>query len=1051
MKTLTIYKSSAGSGKTYTLVKEFLKLVLANPESYRNILAVTFTNKATDEMKQRIISTLNELRNNENKTLIAELAQELNKTNKELIEAAELTLNKLLHNYSRFSIQTIDSFFNKTIRALARELKLPMQFETELNQKYVQAVIVEQLLANVGIEDYLTQQLKSFALSKINDDKGWNIDRELNQISNELFKESYRSRNSGKKITNDFIKKLQSIVLEFENEMKKIGREFMAIMTEHHLVHAYFYQGERGVSKYFEKIIYASGSDAFKPSGYFQKVLETGMWASKTSKNASIINDMTNAVFFPLYHKANKLYTEKNIVYATALSILKLSHVASVVDLLDNELKKYRDENEVLLMSDINHVIAQFISQSDTPFIYEKTGNLYQHFLIDEFQDTSDFQWNNFLPLIENAMSMGFKSLVVGDVKQSIYRWRGGNMKLLFKKIYDDTQNFSATVETKNLNTNYRSNKSIVDFNNTFFSAAPIMLSGFLNSAHQPLLENTYNSQEVSQHVASKNKKGGYAYIQLIETDRFPDVDISELTPKMAWRKIALMRMIETIHDLLKRGFQLGDIAILVRRNSDGIEAANCLFENGFEQVITPDSLVLKGNRKINLLIAAILYLNDPTDEVAKKSFLHEYILLTGKTATINEHTLFADKGDLELEVIKKIKPLAQKALYDCVESLIYLFEMDKKPDAFMQRFLDVVLDFTEKYPATLANFITWWNENSDSDKCSVVLPSGTDAITILSVHKSKGMQYPVVIMPFADWDVNPKPQEIIWPATSEKPFDEVDIYPVNVTKALLNTYFNEDYENEISQAIIDSLNLLYVAFTRAEQQLYIFTPQTKIEAAEKVSTGAAMIKLLLTNNDEWAVSLASHCIVEVGVPENKQVKGIEKKQQLNQLTSFNYNNWTEKLTIKIKAEKGVNQLQLEKMQVGNILHEVLSKINTPKDLHPAILKSIATKNNEKLASEVEEKIKAIFNLCADKKWFDGSFEIKNEAEICLPDGTIKRPDRLMFSNNSVTLLDYKTGSKEKKHNQQLNDYGNALAAMGYDVKEKYLLYLESNELVVVA
>lgn len=1051
MKTLTIYKSSAGSGKTFTLVKEFLKLVLVNPESYRNILAVTFTNKATDEMKQRIISALDELRNNANPSLVTELAAELNKTNNELIIAAENVLNKLLHNYSRFSIQTIDSFFNKTIRALIHELKLPLQFETELNQKYVQNFIVEQLLSNVGTDEYLTKQLESFAMSKIDNDKGWHIDSELFQISNELFKEGFRSIASRQKTNNDFIKKMQAIVASYENEMKKIGNEFLAIMQEHHLTHDDFYQGQTGVSNYFRRIVSPKKTEEYEPSKYFNKVLEKGNWASGTTKKKELINDLANTYFIDLYNKANSLYNNQHVSYGTALSILKLSHVASVIDLLDAELKKYRAENEVLLMSDINQIISQFISQSDTPFIYEKTGNQYQHFLIDEFQDTSNFQWNNFLPLIENAMSMGYQSLVVGDVKQSIYRWRGGNMNLLFKKIYDDTINFRSSVETKQLNTNYRSKKNVVDFNNTFFSAAPARLSEFLNEAHEPLLNQTYDAKDVSQIVAHKNETGGYVYVQLIETDRFPDVDITAFTAQSAWKEVAKFRMMETINDLQKRGFGLGDIAILVRKNADGKEAADYLFANGIDRVITPDSLTLKGNPKINLLIAAMQYLNDPTDEVARKSFLHEYIIQTEKTATISDHDLFADKGEFPFDVLKQVRPLAQKQLYDCTEELIHIFEMDKKPDAFIQRFMDVILDFTEKFPATISNFIIWWNENSDSDKCSVLMADNNDAITIVTVHKSKGMQYPVVLMPFADWDVNPKSEEIIWPSTTEKPFNEVDIHPVNVTKSLLNTYFSDDYKNEISQAIIDNLNLLYVSFTRAEQQLYVFGPQTKKDTIEKVSKGAAMIKLLLQNKPEWAESLESHCIVEVGLPEFKQLNGNEKRQTLTNLSSFTYCNWTEKLNIKVKAESDAHQLQLEKIEAGKLMHEVLSKIITEADLNHAISTTLIGNETENLNTELSSKIKSIFNLCSDKKWFDGSFAIKNEAEICLPDGTFKRPDRIMFDQNTVTILDYKTGNKEKKHIEQLNDYATALAAMGYTVKGKYLLYLESNELEAVA
>lgn len=1053
MKTLTIYKSSAGSGKTYTLVREFLKLVLKNPESYRNILAVTFTNKATDEMKQRIISTLVELTENKNHSLAEDLCNELKKTPTQLKLDADAVLKKLLHNYSKFSIQTIDSFFNKTIRALARELKLPLQFEMEMNQGYVQACIVEQLLADIGVNSFLTRQLETFVLSKIDEDKGWNVEYALMQIASELFKENFRSQQSGKKINDDFIKKLHSIKTDFEVEMKKIGEEFLNILNDHNLEIADLMGGKNGVGNYFYKIKEAEDYKAFIPGSTVNKVYETNQWVAKTSAKKELITDLANAFFNDLLQKAFAVNEKKFKNYCTALALLKLCYVASIVDLLDEQLKKYRDENELLLMSDVNQVIAHFISQSDTPFIYEKTGNRYQHFLIDEFQDTSDFQWGNFLPLIENAMSMGFQSLVVGDVKQSIYRWRGGNMKLLYKKIYDDLINYKSIVETKNLNTNYRSKKNVVEFNNALFSNAPQTLQEFLNEEHRPLLIDTYSAKDVSQLVAAKNNEGGYVCVELLDAERFPDVDTSAYGRNNTWKAVALHRMIETIKDLIQRGFALGDIAILVRRNSDGYEVANCLFENGFDKVITPDSLLLKGNIQISLLINALKFLNDNTDEVAKAAVLHVYLYLNNTSAAISEHQLFSDSSNQFANLFDKINSLQQKHLYDIAEELVNLFGLNKKSDAFVQRFLDVVLDFTEKNPATVGNFIMWWNENSESDKCSVVISESTDAIHILSIHKSKGLQYTVVIMPFIDWDINPKPTEIIWATTDESPFNEISKHPVNATSLLSETHFNQQYENEISQSLIDNINMLYVAFTRAEQQLYLFAPKVKTDNKDKASRSSLVFTLLLKANEKWLSQIESdRALLEIGEREKKQIKSAEPKQNLKSLSQFNFNNWTEKLDVKIKAERTDEfKAQFEKREAGMLMHEVLAKIITTTDLNAAIESTIQNSiNDNDLKKELTTKVNTIFNLCADKKWFDGSCQIKNEVEIVMPDASIKRPDRLIFNDNEVTILDYKTGVKEKSYSRQVDEYANALSDMGYKVTGKYLLYLESVELIEV-
>ncbi len=1054
MKTLTIYKSSAGSGKTYTLVKEYLRLVLKQPESFRNILAVTFTNKATAEMKQRIIDTLVNLSNGKNEDLAKELSGDLRIPLSQIKNNAESVLKKLLHQYDKFSVQTIDSFFNSIIRALALELKLPLQFDMEMNKDYVKAVIIEQLLSEIGKNAFLTNQLQNFALHKMSNSEGWNIETTLNQVADEIFKDSFRAHLQQFKINDGFIDLLHKVKNTFEVKMKNKADMFLKTMHENGLDHKDFYRGNSGPSKYFEKIANPDGYKSFIPNSYIQKVLEDNTWTSGSTKQGELINTLAQKQFNKLLSDVLQIYQDEFINYCTADALLRLSYVASVIYLLEEQLKKYRKENELLLMSDVNLVIAQFINQSDTPFVYEKTGNRFHYFLIDEYQDTSDFQWQNFVPLIVNSMGSGNRSLVVGDVKQSIYRWRGGNMKLLHHQIYSDLKAFSGSIEDINLDKNFRSKKSIINFNNILFSAAPSVLRSHINPEHVPLLNDTYNYDAVEQKVIEKHKDGGYVHVEFLDADKFTEIDKSAYSAKSEWKAVALEKMLNAIHDLISRGFNPGDIAILVRKNADGMEAANYLIANGFKKIVTPDSLLLKGNAQITLLISAMSYLAANNDEVALTAVVHEYCRLKKNTSGIDEHEQFNRQTEVSKMLAGKMQLLAQKHLYNITEELIELFELNIEPDTFIQRFLDLVLDFSEKNPATVSDFLTWWKENSDSDKCSVIMAESDDALRILSVHKSKGLQFPVVIMPFVEWNITPKPTEILWVTTNEKPFNNIGYFPVSVTSLLEHTHFSSYYTNEISQSLIDSVNMLYVALTRAEQQLYLFAPNPGKSTSESLNKASVLFYNLLQANKDWSEKLDSDLkIIEVGQPELKRTVVKEPQPEIQYLNSFCYNNWTEKIDIKIKSEKsGLKHLEEDKLEVGNIIHEALSKITTHSDIDHSIEVVLTQLSTSVLTPDLLRKhIENAIASCAGKNWFDGTYKIKTECDIILPDGNMKRPDRLMFKDNEVIILDYKTGMKENKHMEQIRGYESVLGLMGYDVAGKYLLYLEQNELIAVA
>ena len=476
MKNFLIYRSSAGSGKTYTLVKEYLKLVLSEPDSFKNVLAVTFTNKSAAEMKSRIISSLVKLSRGEDENLKQILINEGLKVNIETSSAG--VLKNILHRYSYFSVSTIDSFFHRIIRSFARELKLQLGYNIELNQNDVLDKITDKLLDDAGIDADLTGFLEDYIYYSIDDEKGWKIDLKIKELAREIFTERYLIKTGG---ANDllesriklkeFIGTLFAIKNEFESRMKLIADDSVKLLDHFEPIIDDFPYKKAGFMNYLVNKIakgeYEPGSRAREAAAEISK------WTNKNTNPK--VKQAAGGGLFDLLKAAVENYDKNFIKYNTASQLIKTIYITGIFKDLINKLKKYRDENNVLMISDINNILLKVISGESSPFIYEKTGSYYKNFLIDEFQDTSTFQWQNFLPLIENSLSENNTSLIVGDVKQSIYRWRNGNMKLLLEDVKNDLSGFLPVIQEENLNKNFRSKKGIVDFNNSFFNAASVV------------------------------------------------------------------------------------------------------------------------------------------------------------------------------------------------------------------------------------------------------------------------------------------------------------------------------------------------------------------------------------------------------------------------------------------------------------------------------------------------------------------------------------------------------------------------------------------------
>ncbi|MBL0104238.1 MAG: UvrD-helicase domain-containing protein [Bacteroidetes bacterium] len=554
---------------------------------------------------------------------------------------AEKALKNILHDYSNFSVSTIDSFFQKILRALAREIHLPLKMEVEVSTDDAILSVTEALFREIGNDKELTEWLTDLAMQKIDLDKGWNIENDISLVAKEIFRESSHhdkilTRLEIKNIYDDLIKRRSTFV----KKMEALGKEALAAMAGAGCSVDDFSYKSTGVAGYFLKIIKPKKFDDYAPTDRAIKGMEgSDAWFSKSSPRKNELEGFVSSTLIPILNKANQLFTEGFRDYVTADEVLKKIYLFGLVNDLQSKFREYRRENNVILLADTTRLLSDVIEGNDTPFIYEKTGNRYKHLLIDEFQDTSLLQWQNLMPLVINTLGSGFITLVVGDAKQSIYRWRGGNMNLLIRDIFIDLVNFRSLFKEEALSTNYRSKKEVVHFNNSFFETATEIIGAEPEMKDHSLLGLAYG-KDLAQEVAEKNTTGGYVEIGFIDSD---EIETPEEDEKADWKDEAMRRMLAEIRTLIdEKKYIYRDIAILVRSNVEGNKIATYLLENGIEKIISPDSLMLSSSPKITFLLNVFRFLSHQENEVARAELLYYYARFISQK-DIPLHSVFSD------------------------------------------------------------------------------------------------------------------------------------------------------------------------------------------------------------------------------------------------------------------------------------------------------------------------------------------------------------------------------------------------------------------------
>jgi len=1076
LATLKIYRSSAGAGKTHTLVSEYLKLALDHPEGFAQILAVTFTNQATQEMKQRILAYLHNLAQGIPSPVAEALLQDKGWSRGVLQSRAQAVLSNILHQYARFSVSTIDSFFQKIIRGFAQELGLQSGFRIELEQGHVMATIIDDLVAAASEDQQLQQWLVEFAEDKLLNGKPWNFKHELAVLGQELFTESFGVHEhqlvqviSDPTTLRRFLRDLYQHITYFEHKLQGLGQQALTIIQQAGLVVNDFAYGNSGVAGYLAGLV---AKRKWTPSQRALQALQrVEAWYSRASDKRERIVKVVQDELKPCLQETVNFYDAHHRTYHTALEVRHFIYAFGIVTQLLARLNDYRAAHNVMLVSDAALFLRKIIAENETPFVYEKIGAFYKHFLIDEFQDISGFQWQNFKPLIENSLNEGLPSLVVGDVKQSIYRWRGGDWRLLLTQLEKDIGR--TTVVT--LDQNWRSKQHIVDFNNSFFTtvAATLVqhLTDELAMLEDPALKKDLMAQvqqlgtayqEVHQQLPPQRVQADKGYVNITFLEDAADNEMPQ-----SWREVSKARLPLLIEALQQDGVALKDIALLVRSNAEGRDLFRTLLAHQHSpqaqpgcryDVISSESLYLGYHPWVNLLINALKCLVQEEAPLAQAELRYLYQVHVLQAAPATLHDCFqAEEGAAPLpeEFVSQRLYLQQLPLYELIEALISLFQLHQAAAIpFLQAFQDVVLAFSAKEVADIRSFLDWWEERGYRHTLPRVVEQ--DAMTLMTIHQAKGLQFKVVILPFCAWDLDHHVHRppTLWCATDVAPFAAFPVLPVRYTHRLKNTVYVRAYYEERMQAYLDHLNLLYVAFTRPEDRLYVFA-QRPIKVAPK-TTSDLLYQTFLPTQELATAPKAWDCCWDIttGVLEIGTTQSLSLAQPGGQATATNLqqyftNNWLQQHVQNYLSPSEAVEPWTAQASYGKLVHRILAQL-TSMEAWPVVLAALqeAEGIGHQEVAQLEQQLTALFSHPQVKSWFNSDWEVKKEAAILTPSGKVFRPDRVLLQPGRAVVIDFKTGEQQVHHAQQIQAYAALLSAMGYAQVEGYLLYTETGEVV---
>lgn len=1073
---LLVYKASAGSGKTFTLAVQYIRQLIEDPYSYRRILAVTFTNKATTEMKERILSQLygiaTSLKSSDG--YLKEIMKTSNKSVDEIRKAADTALKNIIHDYSRFRIETIDSFFQSVMRNLARELELGANMTIELNNGDVLSDAVDSMIEKLDRMSPTLYWLLEYIEERIADDKRWNVSSEIKGFGRNIFDEEYiekgvalREKLKDTKFIPQYRKKLQEKRESILDTMKGFNEHFQEILNANGLTPADLKNGARGIGSYFNKIASGKLSNDVRNSTV-EKCLEGAEnWTTKTSPYKDTIISLANQVLIQVLNDAENTRMSSNKVLNSCDMSLRYLNNLQLLMRIDSEVREQNLSHNRFLLSDTNALLHSIIREGDASFVYEKIGTTIDTVMIDEFQDTSRMQWENFHLLLEESLAQKEGSMIVGDIKQSIYRWRNGDWKILAG--LDKDRSFR--LNSKTLDTNWRSEANIIAFNNDIFTSACKVLNERYKADEGEDCTQLLDAYSDVCQKTSKNTKEGYIKLSFLKnSEEHPYTDTT------------MELLAEEVDSLVKKGVRVNDIAILVRKNKSIPAIADYFDKNTPYRVVSDEAFRLDASLAVCMLIDGLRYISEPTDRIAcaRLAVAYQNEILK-KNVDYNTVLLNSVEDYLPAEFRLMLPEMSLMPLYELLEKLFVIFRMDmiEEQDAYLCAFYDAVTEYMQNNSSELTSFLTYWSETLYAK----TIPSGEiSGIRILSIHKSKGLEYHTVLLPFCDWKMeNETFNHMLWCRINEEdadkePFCELDLTPVNYSSAMAESYFSDSYREERLQLWVDNLNLLYVAFTRACKNLIVWCKDEQKDTVSKLLRESidCMKEIKMTcnmpeldeedeenkeENDEPIVyeygeicisgekkkSDSTNRLVAIPDAVNVKIESLETEidfKQSNRSADF------------IRGDEDEEEnLRSQYIRQGQLLHTLFASIDTKEDLIAAIERLLfegVIESAEK-AQEIYEIAEKALNLDEVKDWYSGEWTLYNECSIIYNDEQGKmqtrRPDRVMMKGNEVVVIDFKFGKKKPEYYTQVREYMSLLSEMGYTDIKGYIWYVYSGEL----
>ena len=1069
LQPIKILQASAGSGKTFSLTVHYLTLLFSAETKYREILAVTFTNKATEEMKTRILEVLQGLATGEDsgqinayRELVLKAHPNLNPQS--LKESADIIYRKILHDYSRFSVSTIDGFVQKVIRGFAFELGLDSGYALEMNYDKVKNELADRLDKALDNKPRLLQWIIDLALERINNNTNWNYRRELLDLSSEIFKERYQPFEQAIDTLSEVVdldelfKDYQSLTREnirqFEDQVLQLAGDgwslFNVLDVDPNMLKG------KSRSPLFNLKRVAEG-DFSKVSNLNKLIDDPEQWFQKGLSHE--LYDQLN----PMLKQLQEVYTNGLAEYVLAQSFNKNLYFLRLMQEMAALLKNYRDESKNLLISDAQNLLKGITDDAgDNPsFIWEKMGGRYKNFLFDEFQDTSSNQWGSFKSLLSNAIASPSNTLIdhliVGDTKQSIYRWRNGDWNILHQQAKLELG--AHNVMDDSLEENYRSTAHIINFNNRLFKDLPDLLQRQLNDniacqeANQGLPEwwqqqgfdrvvtDVYSG--AAQKLTARTLEGGTIKFQVIKTDA-ADNPVS----KNNYSQEAINQMVAEVKMLLEeKQYQLRDICVLVRKNAEAIATVKALLDNGIK-VISGEALLLANNNAIKLLLNTLNVLAGlPSNTGLYKANCISLYARLRNTSVDTAHyfalkfkTLDQLSAVLPADLCLNWQSWIQQPLPELIERIMRAYGLDQMEGhlPYLFAFRDLCGNFTRQGERGITAFLRYWNEEGTRK----TLPSSenADAVQVVTIHKAKGLAFKAVLLPFCTWEINGKPNSIFWVPSAGTPYHHLQSIPLKYNKELGNSSVARPYFEELLFNNMDALNMLYVATTRSKEYLSISTMGKKTDSITNI--GDLLIKVL-----EFDLSPEGSYLLDD--PVNARQKSEDLKPSINLKVYPTSDRLSKVFDADLKRRDFDLLTGNTAGRTGSILHDVLANANTPEELD-AVLGDMLAAGNFKAEELPHLKVqaKAVLEHTALQDLLRNSKQSLTEQTIVDRHGKSYRPDRVLINENGLTLIDYKfTMEQSDKHIEQVTHYRDLLLEMGYKNVQTFLFYAVTGQL----